>query len=413
MTDRPPRKRRVEETKAELQQSPSSEESDRDPLELALSEFTEEQRQGLNPTIDEFAERYPNLADQIRDLFPMVCSLERWKTEKEVECLRRSVPQQFSFERLGEYQVVRELGRGGMGVVFEAVHAQSGRSVAIKLLPWRYAADMPSWKKRLQREASTIAALKHPNIIQIFSFSEDEGYYYYVMQLIEGESLDHIIGRLKRERARHERAKAPLRPRIPNDAVLSFDSWKGFAKIGEQVALALSCAHKQGVLHNDIKPSNLLIRSNGQVIVTDFGIGRLPGSETIDDDDHSVGTLHYMPPERWDGKTDQRSDVYSLGATLYELTTQLPLFDIQRRAELIEAIQQKEPIAPHRFVANFPEPLERIILKSLAKDPSLRYSSALHMGFDLRRFINRQPIHASNSNWFSRSVHWMKSWIGK
>ena len=391
----------------------SDEESARDPLEIALTDFTEAQRQGLNPSNEEFAKRYPALADQIRELFPLVDNLERWKTDKEVECLRRNVPREFSFDRLGEYQLARELGRGGMGVVFEAVHSVSGRHVAIKLLPWRYAADMPVWKERLQREASTIAALKHPNIVQIYSFSEDQGYYYYVMQLIDGESLDHVISRLKRDRNRRRPSKATLRPVDSKDPVLSFDSWKGFARLGNQVAQALACAHKRGILHNDIKPSNLLVRSNGQVIVTDFGIGRLPDSELSEGDDHSVGTLRYMAPERWGGTTDQRGDVYSLGATLYELATQTPLFDVRKRSELIDAIQKQQPIMPRRLVADVPVPLERIILKSLARDPNDRYATAIEMADDLRRFINRQPIQATERGLFHKATSWLRGWTRK
>ena len=220
---------------------PPSSFSSRDPLELALTEFMDQIRQGKMPSIDEFAGRYPALAEQIRELFPLVGNLERLKSEKEIECLRRNVPKQFPFDRLGDYQLVRELGRGGMGVVFQASHPTFHRSVAIKLLPWRFAADMPVWKERLQREATTIAALQHPNIVQIYSFSEDQGYYYYVMQLIEGVGLDTIIQDLKQQqRGKRRSTKRPQSEVGVVGGKLTHDAWKGFARIGEQVALALA-----------------------------------------------------------------------------------------------------------------------------------------------------------------------------
>ena len=385
-----------------------SDQSHRDPLELAVSEFTELKRLGKSPSIEEFAGRYPSLAGEIRELFPLIENLERWKNEKEVECLRRSVPKEFNFEKLGEYKLVKELGRGGMGVVFQAIHSVTQRPVAIKLLPWRFAADMPVWKERLQREASTIAALKHPNIVQIYSFSEDQGYYYYVMQLIEGACLDKVIPQLK-----HERTQSPtIRPFATSNPLpkldLTWDSWRAFAKIGDQVAQAMACAHRQKILHNDIKPSNLIFRSNGQVIVTDFGIGRLQKEDLSEGDDHSVGTLRYMAPERWNGKSNTESDVYSLGATLYELVTQTPIFDIRKKSSLRDAVLKQAPIAPRRHVPEIPAPLEQIILKSLEKNPKDRYESAIAMANDLRRFINRQPVQATGKNLFQRATAWWK-----
>lgn len=379
--------------------------SNRDPLEVAISEYTELKRLGQSPSIDEFASRYPALATEIQELFPLIENLERWKNNKEVECLRRNVPKEFPFDQLGDYKLVKELGRGGMGVVFEGFHQVSHHRVAIKLLPWRFAADMPVWKSRLQREASTIAALKHPNIVQIYSFAEDQGYYYYVMQLIEGECLDKIIGQLRRERTH-----SPTIRRFPTeDSVakteLTWDSWRGFAKVADQVAQAISCAHRHEVLHNDIKPSNLIVRSNGQVILTDFGIGR-PRESDVEDDDHSVGTLRYMAPERWQGSSTPRSDIYSLGVTLYELATQTPIFDVRQRSQLRDAVLKNDPIPPSRHVPDIPPPLERIIMKSIAKDPRDRYESAIEMANDLRRFINRQPVKAKGKNLFQRAIAW-------
>lgn len=385
----------------------------RDPLELALTEFTEEKRLGKSPSIDDYASRYPQLAAEIRELFPLVDNLERWKVDKEVECLRRNVPQEFAFDRLGDYQLVRELGRGGMGVVFQAVHATSQRVVAIKLLPWRFAADMAVWKDRLRREATTIAAFKHPNIVQIYSFSEDQGYYYYVMQFVEGVGLDKIIQQLKQQQGVRRSSKRFYPTPLLEELALTHDAWRGFAKIGEQVALALDCAHKHDVMHNDIKPSNLLVRSNGQVIVTDFGIGRPEQSELSDGDDHSVGTLMYMAPERWSGHACLQSDIYSLGATLYELATQKPVFDVRKRSQLVDAVQHRAPVNPRRLNPEIPIPLERIILKAMAKLPGDRYVTAHAFALDLRRFANRQPVQAAKKGILRRAFKWCLGYFQK
>jgi serine/threonine protein kinase len=379
----------------------------RDPLEIVLTEFSDEVRRGLSPAVEDYAERYPELAEQIRELFPLIQSLEHWKTDREMECMRRNVPAVLSLTRLGDYELVRELGRGGMGVVFEANHLTSQRSVAIKLLPWRFAADMAIWKERLQREAATIAALQHPNIVPVYSFSEDQGYSYYVMQLVDGIGLDKIIEQLRRQRRRFDRRNR--RVVAPTEIPLVFDSWRGFASIAEQVATALAYAHEHGIYHNDIKPSNLLVRANRHVTVTDFGIGRLP--ETRVSDDHTVGTIKYMSPERLTGATSPQSDIYSLGATLYELATQQPLFDCSKRSQLIDAIVQREPVPPKRHVPDVPAPLEAIILKSIAKSPLDRYPSAESLAIDLRRFINREPVPAIGASFWKRLITNCIRWL--
>lgn len=383
----------------------------RDPLEVALSRFAEEKRKGNAPTVDDYARQYPELADQIRELFPLIESLERWKNDKEVECLKRSIPVEFSLDRLGNYKLVQELGRGGMGVVFRAVDSASQRQVAIKLLPWRYAANMTMWKERLQREAATIAALKHPNIVQIYSFAEDQGYYYYVMQLVDGVGLDEIIRQLKRQRTNKKSVRRASLESVEGEFSLTYDSWRGFAKVGEQIASALAYAHDRGVPHNDVKPSNLLIQSNGHVVVTDFGIGQSDEDALSDDDDRVVGTLRYMPPERWTGKPGPLGDVYAIGVSLYELSTQRPVFSDQKRSHLIHAILNREPKRPHELIPDFPLPLENIIVKAMSKSPEKRYPSSQALAEDLRRFIERQPVHASDQSLYRKTVDWWSGFV--
>ena len=397
----------------------------RDNLEVLLSQFADEVRGGAMPSIEDYAQRYPHLASEIRDLFPLVFSLERWKNDKEVECLRRNVPEEFDVKSFGEYQVTRELGRGGMGVVFHAVHRRSRRPVAVKLLPWRYAADMSRWRERFHREATTLATLRHKNIVQVFSFGQHEGYYYYVMQYIDGIGLDQIIDRLRKSsrpchvadliaKSHPESQAKPSTSQVGDDSshgeiVLMRDSWRGFARLGEQVALALAHAHQNDVLHNDVKPSNLLVKRNGHLIVTDFGIGRLSDNESGIQDDAEVGTLRYTAPERLTGQTGPKCDVYALGITLYELVTQVTPFEAINRADLLDRIQRETLRPPVQIVPDIPEPLETMILKACAKDPGERYESAIDFADDLRRFINGERIHARRPTLLQRVVKWYKS----
>lgn len=397
----------------------------RDNLEVLLSQFADEVRGGAMPSIEDYAVRYPHLAKDIRDLFPLVFSLERWKNDKEVECLRRNVPEEFDVKSFGDYQVTRELGRGGMGVVFHAVHTRSRRPVAVKLLPWRYAADMSRWRERFHREAATIAALRHKNIVQVFSFGQHEGYYYYVMQYVDGVGIDQIIDRLRKSsrpcqvadliaRNHPESQAKPASSQVGDDSshgelVLMRDSWRGFARLAEQVALALSHVHQNDVLHNDVKPSNLLVKLNGQVIVTDFGIGRMEDEESGVHDDAQVGTLRYTAPERLAGQISPKCDVYALGITLYELVTQVTPFEAINRADLLDRIQRETLKPPIQIVPDIPYPLETIVLKACAKDPQDRYESAIDLADDLRRFINGERIHATRPTLLQRALKWYKS----
>ena len=395
----------------------------RDSLEILLSGFADEVRRGSSPSIESYVERHPQWESEIRELFPLIFSLERWKSDKEMECLRRSVPEDFTVEALGEYRVTKELGRGGMGVVFHAVHTRSARPVAIKLLPWRYAVDMERWKERFHREASTIAGLRHDNIVQVYSFGRHEGYYYYVMQYVEGIGLDRIIEQLRRSsRPCHvdELVTEKLTGKPPRDSgrrgsfetqgklVLERNSWRGFAKLGAQIASALRHAHQQGILHNDVKPANLLVKANGQIILTDFGLGRLNSEGgAVDRDEATVGTLRYTAPERLQGVVDARCDVYSLGVTLYELMTQVTPFAAINRADLLHRVLHEDLKRPSIAVPQIPPPLETILLKATARQPKDRYDSAQALTDDLQRFMEGRRIRATRKNFIQKAMDWI------
>ncbi|MFN0055257.1 MAG: serine/threonine-protein kinase [Planctomycetales bacterium] len=385
----------------------------REPLEVLVTRFTEAVRRGERPSIEDYARRYHEWAEQIHELFPLIESLEHWKGEKEVQCLRQNLPEEFPVRRVGDYEFDRELGRGGMGIVFEAVQRTTGERFAVKLLPWRYATDMDQWRERFQREAATIARLQHPNIVRVYSFGSHEGYSYYVMQLVQGISLDRIVRKLRESeepvvldellRAGGGSGGQVLDPSGRGSAapcVLRGDAWRELASIGRQVALALAHAHENGVLHNDIKPANLLLQTNGETIVTDFGIGRRHDEEIRQDETQQTGTLRYMAPERILGKGEVRSDVYSLGATLYELLTRTPAFEAKERRDLIERIVQSQLRTPRDVLPSIPRDLETIVLNAMARQPGDRYASCAAMADDLSRFLQGQAVRSTRpSRW--------------
>ena len=393
----------------------------REPLEVLISRYSAEVRQGENPSIEDYARRYGEWAEQIRELFPLIETLENWKSGKEMDCLRKGVLQEFPVRQLGTFRLVQELGRGGMGIVFEAVDEETGWRRAIKLLPWRYATGMDKWKEQFQREARTIAALRHPNIVRVYAYGTHEGYCYYVMDLIAGVSLDGIIRRLREtsgivyideiqragrgDFARAKPAAAAKSGRSTHG--LRHDSWNEFAHIALMVAQALDHAHEAGVLHNDIKPANLLMQGAGNVIVTDFGIGRRSQSTGDSDIEQQVGTLRYMSPERLNGRRDIRSDVYSLGTTLYELATQTPAFSAEDRRQLMDLILSGQFTLPRKIVPNIPRGLETIIVNAMQLEPRDRYPSTAALAADLVRFVSGQSIADRSPGLVGRAMRWI------
>jgi eukaryotic-like serine/threonine-protein kinase len=328
--------------------------------------------------------------------------------------------------RLGEYRIIREVGRGGMGVVYEAEQLPLGRRVALKVLPSTASLD-PRQRQRFQVEAQAAALLHHEHIVPVFGVGCDHGMHYYAMQFIDGRSLTDVIRSLR-----------PAQPVAPlNETKTSDDSpvleigpvhtpsakstgsslthrqhSQMVAQLGIQVALALEHAHEIGVIHRDIKPSNLLIDCRDHLWVADFGLARLPQDEhDLTRTGDLVGTLRYMSPEQLRGERgviDARSDIYALGVTLYELLTLRPAFDGCDRNELLRRIVDEEAAHPRRLNPSIRRDLETIILKAMEKDPSARYSSARALADDLKRFLDDQPIEARRPSLFDRAVKWSR-----
>ena len=376
----------------------------RDSLEVLATQFADRVRRGEHPSMDQYLAAYPEHADGIRELFPMVAALEQWKHDREVTLLRSQIPDEFSIEQLGDCRIVREVGRGGMGVVFEALQGPLERRVAVKLLPWRFSM-VPRWQQSFELEAQTIARLQHSSIVPIYSFGTHEGYAYYVMQYVESVSLARVIQVLREkdsivfstmidaasEGVSTDSVRAARHSGAPRRG-LRRDSWKSFARIGMQVAQALRYSHGQGVLHNDVKPANLLIDATGKVYMTDFGLAAEVNREPEAEDGQVNGTIRYMAPERFGGESNQTSDLYSVGVTLYELVSRQTAFNPEDRGELIEKITQGSMESLQQIDRSIPTSLALIIEKACEFLPEDRYQSAAQLGLDLQRFINDEPI---------------------
>jgi len=298
--------------------------------------------------------------------------------------------------RLGDYRIIREIGRGGMGVVYEAEQLSLGRRVALKVLPLAGAID-PKQLARFQFEAQAAAALHHPHIVPVFAVGRERGLHYYAMQYIEGRTLADWASEVGGEGL--PPARGGPRPLAA-------------ARLAIQAAEAMEHAHGLGFLHRDLKPANLLIDDRGHLWVADFGLARLRrGGAGLTATGDLLGTLRYMSPEQACGGRvvlDPRADVYSLGATLYELLTARPAFDGQDRRELLRRIAEDGPPPPRRLDRSIPRDLETIVLKAMEKEPAGRYASAGEMAEDLRRFLGDRPILARRPTPPERAARWAR-----
>jgi serine/threonine protein kinase len=287
------------------------------------------------------------------------------------------------------FQIIREIGRGGMGVVYEAIELALGRRAALKILLTHRASTTSV--ERFHREARAAGKLHHTNIVPVFGVGEDEGQLYYLMQFIESESLDQVFDRLV-----GSAGSDPIH-------------FQRIARIGFQVAGALAYAHGQGIIHRDIKPANLLLDTQGSVWVTDFGLAKaFDGEAGLTQTGDAVGTVRYMAPERFDGHSGPRSDIYSLGVTLYELLTLRPLFAESSTAKLIDHVKNDEPVAPRRLDRRIALDLETFVRKAMAKEPEARYATAAALAEDLRRFLANEPVLARPLGPAARFARWCR-----
>jgi WD40 repeat protein len=369
-------------------------------------EFTDRVRRGQLPQVEEYAARHPALGERIRALFPTLLLLEGLAGGAERPAAPAALTPGSTF---GPYRIEREIGRGGMGVVYEATHLALNRRVALKVLPME-GSQAGSRLERFLREARTAAGLHHTNIVPVFDVGQVGGVPYYAMQYIEGRSLDqHLHGELPATEPFQE--SRIERPSEQSAIPLNPESAVRVAEIGLQVAEGLAYAHERGVIHRDIKPSNLLVDAQGVVWITDFGLARRLEDVALTHSGVLIGTPRYMSPEQAEAArrpVDHRTDLYSLGATLYELLTHRPAFDGKSPQEVVLQILDREPLPPRRLDRSIPRDLETIVLKAMAKRPEDRYATARELADDLRRFLNQEPIRARRIGLAGRFVRWCK-----
>jgi tetratricopeptide (TPR) repeat protein/serine/threonine protein kinase len=422
--------------------------SDLDPVEVLAEEFVARYRKGERPALTEYVEKHPELAAQICELFPALVVMEELGQPSTCPLGDRSSERITLPVELGDFRILREIGHGAMGVVYEAEQMSLGRRVALKVLPFAAGLD-PRQLQRFRNEAQAAAQLHHTHIVPVHAVGYERGVHYYAMQYIAGQSLAMVIEELRRQAnggaSRSDVTVAREKPReaqattsgssqpdeSPTSTVLAgprestlkspwpttdgreskAEFFRRVARLGVQTAEGLEHAHQVGIVHRDIKPGNLLLDARGDVWITDFGLAQFQTDTRLTTTGALIGTLRYMSPEQAQGKrglTDQRADIYSLGVTLYELLTLRPAFAGRDRHELLQQVLGDEPVRPRRISPAIPVELETIVLKAIAKEPDGRYATAQELADDLRAFLEDKPIRAKPPTLLQRARKWAR-----
>lgn len=325
-------------------------------------------------------------------------------------------------KRLGDFEIGREIGRGGMGVVYEGRQVSLNRPVAIKVLPPGTGMTAAA-RERFHREAQAAGKLQHSHIVAVFAEGEEDDTCYFAMELVEGETLDRFVATAPTiaSTAVGRSTTANTGAASDSDTIAGRSSFAASSAASSarsddfdqiagwvaDVADALEYAHQQGIVHRDVKPSNVMLGTDGRVRLMDFGLARIAQEPGMTMSGEMLGTPRYMSPEQIAAgriPLDHRTDVYSLGATLYELLTMRPPFTASGRDQIIAQIIHQDPPRPRQVDSQIPLDLETICLKSLEKDPNERYQSAGEMAADLRRYLERYAISAKQIGPVGRAI---------
>ncbi|MCH7685332.1 MAG: serine/threonine protein kinase [Planctomycetes bacterium] len=431
-------------------------------FDAIVCEVSAKLESGQSVDLDALADKHPQHTGRLRKLLPTLQAIA--ELGHSIAGTNHDVAENHVSTKdvLGDFRIIREIGRGGMGVVYEAEQISLNRRVALKVLPFASMLDQRQLQ-RFKNEAMAAAQLDHPNIVHLHGTGCERGVHYYAMQFIEGDTLAAVIEQMRNRNQQPARraskgqdtaskrqedetnssedkqsrsvsdqsgATRPgsdsqpstLDPQLSLDtgplAVLSTERSSGsheyfrtIAEFGIQVAEALDHAHSMGIVHRDIKPSNLLLDNQGKVWVTDFGLAQIETNTELTMTGDIVGTLRYISPEQAAGKSgfvDQRADIYSLGATLYELLTLQPVFLGTNRHELLRQVADEEPIALRKFNSAIPAEQETIVLKAIAKNRDERYATARELADDLQRFLDDKPILAKRPSLALRTAKWSR-----
>lgn len=399
----------------------------------AVEEYFHCTRRGEMPKLDEFVRRFPEISDLLRNVIPALQATEPTTDECAAGISNSENPRQ-----LGDFRILRQIGRGGMGIVYEAEQISMQRRVALKVLPLAGLVDEKKIR-RFQNEVRAVAALDHPNIVSVYMVGEERGVHYFAMQLIRGRTLAEVIASLRQIRndgqlldgssvsratgidvsgdsgsgndatALHVAGDSPVTTAASQvDTIAKADSstishssrrdyFRSIVALGIQAALALQHAHDQGIIHRDIKPANMLLDGASNLYLTDFGLARIEADAGVTMTGDLIGTLRYMSPEQALAKrvaVDHRSDIYSLAVSLYELLTLQPVYLSEDRQQILKQIAFEEPTPPRRIDRDIPAELETILLKAMSKDRDRRYATAQELADDLRFHLENRPIMA-------------------
>ena len=415
-------------------------------LDVLIEDLTRKAQAREAIDVAEYAARYPQYAERLQELLrgiEMLAELGESAAggtdsqsvqvgnQTDYQSVLRQAADEPISGLLGDFRILREIGRGGMGVVYEAEQISLSRRVALKVLPFAGMLD-PRALQRFHNEARAAAGLHHSHIVPVFAVGENRGVHYYAMQYIEGRTIAELIRQLRKEHSPDTQHGGPVSRAQPDDStalqldgITAADPWtasppggicsrvwcRTVAGWGVQVAAALDYAHRVGVVHRDIKPANLILDRLGDVWITDFGLARLESDASVTVSGTVMGTLRYMSPEQALGErglVDQRSDVYSLGVTLYELLTLAPAVNGADRDAILARMNGAAVRRPRQVNPAVPVELETIVLKSIAEAPADRYATAQEFADDLQRFLNDQPVRARRASVLDRVRKWSR-----
>ena len=390
-------------------------------LIMALEELHEALDDSRQFDRDGFLNRHREIADTLVDYLASIELIQSVAPDmSDADCSSQGTVDPHLNRQLGDFRLIRPIGRGGMGVVYEAEQVSLGRRVAVKVLPLAAVLDATQIQ-RFRNEAAAAASLEHENIVGVYYVGCDRNVHYYAMQLVDGPSLAGVLTELQADQSGQptEERTGNVSTQRSTQAVTTLTTQnrhateeycENVARMAIQVSEGLNHAHQMGIIHRDIKPSNLLLDSKGKLWIADFGLAHIASQSQLTLSGDLIGTLRYMSPEQaaGDAALDHRIDIYSLGISLYELLTLRPAFAGADQRQILRNVIEQQPVAPRAVRREISRDLETIVLRCVEKDPADRYATSAELADDLRRFLDRRPIRARRPSVLTHTSRWIR-----